>query len=99
MGAGGFIAGMRGATGLAAGGTTVGVPPGAVTGAFRITGTIAGPVDTGAAGATGRATGAMGAAAGVGVLLGATAGAGGFTATLALGAAATGAGGAAGRIR
>jgi hypothetical protein len=102
IGAGGFVAGAGGATGLAAGGATVGVPTGAVTGAFGTTGTIAGPVDTGAAragGATGRATGATGAATGVSVVPGVTIGAGGFTATLAPGAAATGAGGAAGRIR
>jgi hypothetical protein len=102
IGAGGFARGAGGATGFAAGGTTVGVPTGAVTGAFGITGAIAGPADTGAAGAaaggTGRAAGTTGAT-GVRVLLGATVDAGGFTATLALGAATTGAAGAAGRIR
>jgi hypothetical protein len=102
IGAGGFVAGAGGATGLAAGGATVGVPTGGATGGFGTTGTIAGPAGNGAAaaaGATGRATDATGAATGAGVALGTTVGAGGFTATLALGAAATGAGGAAGRIR
>jgi len=103
IGAGSFVAGVGGATGFAAGGTTVGVPTGTVTGIFGIAGAIAGPVDTGAAGAaaggTGRAGGAAGTATGAAVLLGATVDGGGFTATVALGAAATGAAGAAGRIR
>src|SRR5271169_3946928 len=50
IGAGGFAAGAGGATGFAAGGTTLGAPTGTVTGAFGITGVMAGPVDTGAGG-------------------------------------------------
>jgi hypothetical protein len=85
---------------LAAGaGTTLGVPAGAEGGA---TGAATGALDTGAAGAgtvgaTGRAGGATGAA--TGVVLGRTLGAGDFGPRLGAGMAATGAEGAAGRIR